>query len=343
MATTFEDALVVGILDANISMATGYPGFPITSIFEKVIERSFQASTKIVATWCINESVALGNAIGACLSGARSVVFVKNHGLNTMQDMLINLSYLGTRAGMLIISADDIGVKASHNESDSRLYGPLNMIPVIEPATVKDAYQYVSYGLEVSEDYKTPVILRICGSQLQQIGELNVRLQKSYTPMYNFKPKDGKCYYIGPDYYRQMKFSMIERIEKIKSLKNNNFNNFILGNCDIGIICSGNSYNKVLKVFPNAKIFKLGLVYPIILEDLEQFFSHVNDLKKVWIIEETENLIEYQITEFLYKKTFKNSNSHSLKEVIGKDSLSKVGEISEKELMKIINIFEKEY
>lgn len=301
---SFEDALVAGIVQLAPKLITGYPGYPVTSIFEKILRAlSGREPGASVVEWSINETVALENAVGASFANARAVVLMKNHGTNTVLDPLVNLSYTGARGGLLLISADDLEVRASHNDFDSRLYGWVTKIPVLELATVSDAYHFISLGCQLSEVYHTPVFMRITGTQLQQTGKLEVKNYVNSGPApncdYRFSP-DSTKFFVGPANYLSLKEGIRQRLQKIRNGKHPHFNRMIKGSGRLGVICAGSSYDEVVKLFPTATILSYGITFPISHADLHTFVSHITG-EEITIVENQEPLIEMQVKEYLYQ------------------------------------------
>ncbi len=103
---------------------TGYtiPGYPISHLADLT-----------GAEMVVNEKVAIEYALGDSLSGRRSVVIVKNVGLNAGSDPLVNATTQGLRAGVVIVTGDDLDVSGSQNAQDSRYYGEVAQVPVFEP------------------------------------------------------------------------------------------------------------------------------------------------------------------------------------------------------------------
>ena len=66
----------------------------------------------------------------------------------------------GSKAGLVIVSADDPFMFSSQNEQDNRYYGKLSGLPMLEPSTVAEAKEMVSYGFDLSETLEEPVIFR---------------------------------------------------------------------------------------------------------------------------------------------------------------------------------------
>lgn len=59
------------------------------------------------ARWLTNEKVALENALGASVSGRRTLVLVKHVGMNLLSDPLITSVTHTIGAGLVIIAGDD--------------------------------------------------------------------------------------------------------------------------------------------------------------------------------------------------------------------------------------------
>ena len=178
--TGFE-ALYLAALDSDVSLITGVPGYPITSLMELFLRKhgekepveaskdkprvSSSSASEIPrdysAMWLTNEKVALEMALGASVSGRRALVLVKHVGMNLLSDPLITSTTHTIGAGLVIIAGDDPGVKGSQNEQDSRWYGRIAEVAVFDPANPNTAYRALRRAYELSEETRTPVILRV--------------------------------------------------------------------------------------------------------------------------------------------------------------------------------------
>src|SRR5208283_3250494 len=116
----------VGALAAAISAGTDrqytVPGFPVTEL-----------GTLTRAELVINEKTALEYALGDSLSGKRAAVIIKNVGLNACADPLLQATAQGIIGGVVIVAGDDPDAQGSQTAQDSRYYGELAELPVIEP------------------------------------------------------------------------------------------------------------------------------------------------------------------------------------------------------------------
>ena len=124
------------------------PGFPVTDL-------GALARAEVV----INEKTALEYALGDSLSGKRAAVIIKNVGVNACADPLLQASAQGLIGGILLVVGDDPDAKGSQTAQDSRYYGELAELPVIEPDGTT-CYSGVEAALSASEQFSRIAMLR---------------------------------------------------------------------------------------------------------------------------------------------------------------------------------------
>jgi TPP-dependent indolepyruvate ferredoxin oxidoreductase alpha subunit len=125
------------------------PGYPITEL---------GALTN--AEMVVNEKTALEYALGDSLSGRRAAVIIKNVGLNACADPLLQATAQGLIGGVVIVAGDDPLAHLSQTAQDSRYYGELAELPVIEPDETT-CYSGVEAALRASEEFSRVAILRL--------------------------------------------------------------------------------------------------------------------------------------------------------------------------------------
>ena len=152
-----NEAIAEGAICAGVAVATGYPGTPSSEILETIARLRPDG---VYAEWSVNEKSALETAAGAAIAGARVIVTMKQVGLNVASDPLINLNYIGVKAGMVVVVADDPGPISSQNEQDTRRFGQFAKLVVFDPSTPEEACAMVADAFECSEKIGRPVILR---------------------------------------------------------------------------------------------------------------------------------------------------------------------------------------
>ena len=95
-------AIALGALAAGINLVAGYPGTPSSEILETVAKYPHDG---VHVEWSVNEKAAMEVAASASYSGARTLVTMKQVGLNVASDPLMSLAYVGIKGGMVIVSA----------------------------------------------------------------------------------------------------------------------------------------------------------------------------------------------------------------------------------------------
>ncbi len=283
-----NQAIARGAWEAGVKLAAGYPGTPSTEILENIV----QYKEDLHCEWTPNEKVALEVGVGASFAGARAIVTMKHVGLNVAADPLMTFAMSGAVGGLLIVVADDPGMHSSQNEQDSRNWGPFAKIPVLEPADSQEAKDFVKIGLELSEKYETPVILRTCTriSHSRSLVELLERVESSREV--GFK-KDPPRYVAIPAWARKMRVKVEQRLYRlIAEVENSPLNRVETGSKELGIITSSATYQYVKEVFDGASILKLGLSYPLPEDKIKDFARSVEELL---VVEELDSLIENQV------------------------------------------------
>lgn len=144
------DAALQAVQDAGIKTVTYVPGYPINEIAEA-----------LCAEISVNEKVALEIALGASATGCRSMVIVKQVGMNILADPLVISANHTIGSGLVVIVGDDIGPKGSQAEMDSRFYGPLTELPVLDPKDPPALYNSIIEAYELSERLRVPAIVRV--------------------------------------------------------------------------------------------------------------------------------------------------------------------------------------
>jgi indolepyruvate ferredoxin oxidoreductase alpha subunit len=285
---TGNEAIALGAFEAGVRVGTGYPGTPSTEILE-----ALTTYPDVYTEWSVNEKVALEVAIGAAVSGARSLVTTKHVGLNVAADPLFTASYIGVKGGLVIACADDPNMHSSQNEQDSRHYARGAKVPMLEPSDSQEAKDFTKFAFELSEKYDTPAIVRSTTriSHSMTVVVPDPSPERAGGPV-KFERNIRKFVMI-PAYARDRHVEVEKRMRKLEQDVNGlDVNRIEMGDTEFGIITSGVAYGYVREVFPNASVLKLGLVHPLPVELMRDFFGRV---RRVFVIEELDPFIENQI------------------------------------------------
>ncbi len=283
-----NEAVARGLYEAGCRLVSSYPGTPSTEITE--CAATYCASTPdLWCEWAPNEKVALEVAFGASLRGARAACAMKHVGLNVAADPLYTMSYTGVNGGLVLCVADDPGMHSSQNEQDSRHHAIAAKVPMLEPSDSTEARTYAMLAFELSEQFDTPVLLRMCtriahSQSLVETAERQDISVRAYV-------KQPQKYIMAPANAIRRHPVVEERTRRlVEYAETSPLNRVEPGDTALGIICSGTCYRYVKEVFgSSASVLKLGLVNPLPEKLIRDFAASVD---RVVVIEELDPVIE---------------------------------------------------
>ncbi len=284
-----NEAIARGAWEAGVTVAAGYPGTPSTEILENV---AAHYKNDIYCEWAPNEKVAFEVAAGASLAGARVITTMKHVGLNVAADPLMTLAYIGTVGGFVAIVADDPGMHSSQNEQDTRRFAQFAKVPVLEPADSEEAKAFLKYGIEISEKFQTPVILRSTTRVSHSRGLVEFGDRKETERPIGFI-KDPPKYVPIPAWARPMRVRLEQKLsEMAQAASQSPLNRIEWRDKKNGIITSGIAYQYVREVYPDASVLKLGWSFPFPDDLIREFAAGV---EKILVVEELEDFIEEHV------------------------------------------------
>lgn len=329
-----NEAIARGALESGIGFASTYPGTPSSEIGD-----TFAAIAKdagIYFEYSVNEKVALEAAAGAALSGVRSLVSFKQFGLNVASESFLPAVYAGTKAGFVVIVADDPNCWSSgQSEQDCRYYARMGHVPMFEPSDAQECKEFTKFAFNLSEKFKMPILIRLTTrvahtKGIVKLGEIKKgktrgKFDKNSIRFRNFPPQIM-------DTHRELH----KKLEDLEELSEKTELNLILNKNNknqTGIITFGASFNYVMDSLNILKlklpVLKLGMTYPLPENKIKNF---IKNLKTVLVVEELEGVIEEKVREFA-----KDANPKI--KISGKDLLPVSGELNvEKVLTALMKI-----
>ncbi len=284
-------AIFQAAMECRIELVHAVAGFPITSVIEHFEQN---CPDNVETLWLTNEKVALEASLGASVCGRRSLVLTKHVGMNILSDPLITSITHTIGAGVVILTGDDPGVRASQNEQDSRWYGEIAETAVFDPSTPSTAYSAVLSAFKLSEKVSVPVIIRIT-DRLLKSTQRELTSTDQAPPSYPPQPFDPCIWELTMrgrhQYYHSRAHPLLQESSEKSPL------NPITGNKEnagkrAGVISSGYpSYlaDQVLSSPSAISHLSLGQVCPLPVKLIRDF---IDDHERVLIIEETEPFIE---------------------------------------------------
>ncbi|HBE04618.1 MAG: hypothetical protein A2096_07145 [Spirochaetes bacterium GWF1_41_5] len=278
-----NEACALAAYDSGCLFASGYPGTPSTEILENL-----GTYNSVNTSWATNEKVALELCIGASFAGRRSLAVMKHVGVNVAADPLMTLSYTGIKGGLVIVTCDDPGMHSSQNEQDNRHYALFAKIPMLEPSSSAEVYNFLTAAFYISEKFDTPVLFRlttrICHSHSRVFPG-----KKSELPASGFTINNQK-YVMIPAWARMRHVFIEKRLALLEKFScSSKFNIFEKGAGSRLIITSGISYQYVRENFINLPVLKLGMTWPFPAEKVRKISCR---FKEVMCVEELDPFLE---------------------------------------------------
>ena len=289
-----NEAIVRGLIEEGVGYASTYPGTPSSEIGDVLYQVHEKAGIKF--EFSVNEKVAVESAFAAAVSGVRSFVFMKHVGVNVASDPMMSIAYTGTRAGMVIMTADDPSMFSSQNEQDNRNYARLAHLPVVEPSNPQECKDFLKYAFELSEKYSIPVIFRTTTRVSHQRGMVLLS-QAADIKNRGYFQSNKKQFNALPVNSRRLKVELLKKMELIEKEGDSSPLNYeIEGDSSLGIITSGISYTYLqdLKSDYNLSlnILKLSLTNPVPVEKVAEFLRRH---KETIVVEELDPVMENDI------------------------------------------------
>jgi indolepyruvate ferredoxin oxidoreductase, alpha subunit len=209
-----NEALARGLIESGVTLAASYPGTPASEILSAVVAFARETGVQVHAEWSVNEKVAYEVALANSYAGRRAAVSMKQVGLNVASDPFMRSAYLGVKGGLVVISADDPGPHSSQTEQDSRFFAMFAKIPVLDPASPREARDMVRQAYELSEKYELPVLLRpttrVCHARQNVTLAPPVRLER---PAHFDKNPGRWC--ATPQFLRELHRGLNQKIVQI--------------------------------------------------------------------------------------------------------------------------------
>jgi indolepyruvate ferredoxin oxidoreductase alpha subunit len=315
-----NEAIALGAIRAGVRFVCGYPGTPSTEVLETVAK--YNVESKIHVEWSINEKAAMEVGAGASYAGARTLITMKQVGLNVASDPLMCLSYIGIKGGMVVLVADDPGPISSQTEQDTRHFAKYANLPVLDPSSPEEAYDMVQLAFSLSEKIGLPVILRpttrichACASiEVDEIIEEHIPDGFVKASKWVIFPRQSYLNHIALE---QKQNELSDIFAKIKY-------NAVSGSGKLAVAASGVSFSNareaIAELNAEVKLYKIGAPYPF---PEKQALEILKSVEKILVIEELDPVIEDSLVQLC--------GLHNIScEILGKRSGSMVnaGEIT---------------
>ena len=254
----------------------------------------------IYVEWSTNEKAAMELAAGAAYCGARTMVTMKQVGLNVASDPLMSLAYIGVKGGMVILVADDPGPISSQTEQDTRRFAAFSKLPCFDPSGVQEAYDMIQEAFAYSERYHTPVLFRPTTRVCHGYASITVKDAAEYQ--FNSPEgfvKDSSKWVIFPKLSYQNHIRMEKRNTELQSVFSDYPRNRIYPEtdtvCKKGIATHGISFSYTMEALHGKaapRLLKVATPFPFPEQLAVEFLQ---GLDEVLCLEELDPVIEQEL------------------------------------------------
>jgi indolepyruvate ferredoxin oxidoreductase alpha subunit len=288
-----NEALARAALVSHVGFAASYPGSPITETNEWMLA-SLKRHGWPAAQWSVNEHVALHAATGACWSGVRTLVTMKQVGLHVAADPAAYLAYAGVKGGLVLGVGTDPGANSSTGEFDVRWLAREMHWPLVEPATVQEVYEMALASWALSERTGLPVLFHMPAPLCHQVAIIEVAPLPATGPAPgHFVPDPDSFVNVGGRAVKNHA-RLLDRLRGVRAeagqwhrIKKEP------GHGKRGLIAAGIHYPLALELLrelgaSDVPVLKLGLSYPL---DGETLGAFAIDLDEALVLEELDGFL----------------------------------------------------
>ncbi len=315
-AYTGNELLVKGALEAGVGLITGYPGSPVSDVFEVITDIApYITQRGIVAQIANNEGLAAARLNGARQVGLRAMAVMKSVGMHVAADGLAIGNLMETRqrqGGSLCVVGDDPWNETTQINSDSRYLSKHLNMPIIEPSTFQEIKDWIKLAFDLSGASDLYLTYIVTTNQVDGGGTVAVgphpdiavsALSKTTLSSAAMNISDTVMI---PPHTSWREATLKERHARLLSRARDIGINKRHGpkrvRMPVGFVSSGLSYSyleevlKMIGLWERTPVLKLGLTYPISPDDILEIADHVEHLV---VVEEKRGFLEEQISEAL--------------------------------------------
>ena len=324
-----NEALAYGALHAGVAYFAHYPGSPVNGIEPVLKQLNTQHAAQITFNDALNEHVAACAAMGASITGARTMLVMKHVGLNIAADPLNYVGYAGIKGGMLIVVGTDPGANSSTGEEDVHWYAKQFNLPLFEPTSPQALYDCCRDGFALSEELGLPILIFVTGLICHQSTRVQTH---EITPMkraYYFEKDRDRYINVGQravQNHRLLLEKMAVYAQTHAFLKVDG-----PSNAPLAVITRGNTtlhFAEIQTYIPqlaNCTWIQLNGVYPLPTATL---LPLLQDKTEIIVMEDQDGFVEYLLKMEMY-------NVLSAK-IQGKNLFPAYGELRINELLEIL-------
>jgi indolepyruvate ferredoxin oxidoreductase len=314
---TGNELILKGALESGCALITGYPGSPVSDIFDAAsANRELLKKRGILAEMANNEALAVARLNGSRMAGVRAMAVMKSVGLHVAADGLAlgNLSEPRNEGGSIVVVGDDPWIDSTQINNDSRYLSQHLHMPVLEPATFQEMKDWVGAAFQLSSAANLYITYLVTTNQADGGGTVWVHANKPLltsvlSPVtLDTTQIDLDTNVLLPPRTWEREASLPLRFERLLAeVRMRELNKFLYPSAEkkpIGFIASGLAYCYLehalteLGISEYFPILKLGLTYPV---DPQAVRRLAGDVDSIIVVEEKRGFVEQQVIQVLHE------------------------------------------
>jgi indolepyruvate ferredoxin oxidoreductase len=315
-AFTGNELLVKGALEAGVGLITGYPGSPVSDVFDVLHSIApYLAERGIVAQIANNEALSTARLNGARQAGLRAMAVMKSVGLHVAADALAVGNLMETRkpaGGAVVVVGDDPWNETTQINSDSRFLSRHLNMPIVEPSTFQELKDNIAHAFDLSGASDLYVTYILTTNQADGGGNVDVKphrdlpinkLHKTTLSSSDIVISDSVMI---PPHTSWREATLEERMQRFLARAQALGLNKWIGprhtRMAVGFVASGLAYSyledvlRILGLWGELPVLKLGVTYPL---DQTQILDFARRVEHLVVVEEKRGFLEGQIAEIL--------------------------------------------
>lgn len=333
---TGNELLLKGGLESRMALLTGYPGSPVSDIFDSVfMNRDLLVEHGILGQMANNEALAAARLNGTRLINLRAMAVMKSVGMHVAADGLAIGNLVESNhpeGGAIIVVGDDPWNETTQINSDSRFLAQHLHMPVLEPSTFQEIKDWIGHAFELSGASNLYVTIIMTTNQADGGGSVEVKPNHYPTTNFNRKTEISssqipiKDFVMIPPHTSQKEATLKFRNEKFIALaREKKLNQILYPNGDkespLGFIVSGISYLYLehalseMNLSGQFPILKMGVTHPLDGKIVREFLQKV---QTAVVIEEKRAFLETQIRKTLQELSQESEDTFKNKKIYGK-------------------------
>ncbi len=314
---TGNELILKGGLESGMGLLTGYPGSPVSDIFDaaSAIAPMLQKHG-VLAEMAHNEALSVARLNGSRMAGIRAMAVMKSVGLNVASDGLAlgNLSEPNNAGGSIVVVGDDPWIESTQINNDSRFLSQHLHMPILEPATFQEMKDWVGLAFELSSLSNLYMTYLVTTNQADGGGTVWVRPNR-YPGVSTLRPitldtdkVDLDNTVLLPPRTGEREASLPKRFESfLQGARDRQMNRVLYAQTSrspIGLVASGLTYCYVEHALADMglsgaiPLLKLGVTYPVDPTSILEFAQHV---QAMYVVEEKRGFVESQVVHILNK------------------------------------------